>query len=76
MPTTTVLMWRGADTLTVSGLTINNITGSQNSYPTDYVLASTTETVSASINKAVLTVAANASFKFDGQTDPVGYAGC
>ncbi|MFL2912189.1 MAG: YDG domain-containing protein [Opitutales bacterium] len=64
-----------ANTLTISGITINNISGSRDSYPTDYVLASTTETVSASINKAVLTVSANSSFKFVGESDPVGFAG-
>ena len=41
-----------ANTLAVTGLSINNITGSQNSYPTDYVLASTTATVDASITEA------------------------
>ena len=64
-----------ANTLTVTGLSINNITGSQNSYPTDYVLASTTATVDASITEADLTITANDAFKFLNGTDPSGFAG-
>ena len=64
-----------ANTLTVTGLSINNITGSQNSYPTDYVLASTTATVDASITEADLTITANDAFKFLIGTDPSGFAG-
>ncbi|MDG1139035.1 MAG: YDG domain-containing protein, partial [Opitutales bacterium] len=64
-----------ASSLTMSGITINNISGSKNSYPTDYVLESTTETVDASINKAVLTVTANSSFKFISESDPSGFSG-
>ena len=56
--------------LQLTGLTINNITGSQNSYPSDYVLASTTATVDASITEADLTITANDSFKFLNGTDP------
>ena len=68
-----------ADTLTVSGITINNIVGSNDSYPTDYALETTTETVAGSIAPANLTVTANASFKFYNASgtipDPTGYAG-
>ena len=61
--------------LQLTGLTINNITGSQNSYPSDYVLASTTATVDASITEADLTITANDSFKFLNGTDPSDFAG-
>ena len=64
-----------ANTLTVSGITINNISGSNDSYPTDYVLESTTETVAGTISRAALTITANESFKFKNGSDPSGYAG-
>ena len=63
-----------ANTLTISGITINNISGSRDSYPTDYVLESTTETVAGTISQAVLTITANESFKFSNGSDPSGYA--
>ncbi len=64
-----------ASSLTASGITINYISGSNDSYPTDYVLESTTETVAGTISRAALTITANESFKFKNGSDPSGYAG-
>ena len=63
-----------ASSLTISGITINNISGSIDSYPTDYVLESTTETVAGSISEASLSATANTSFKFLGESDPSGFS--
>lgn len=53
-----------ATTLTVSGLSIDSITGSNSSYTSDYILNSNTTSVNATITKAPLEVIANDSAKF------------
>ena len=73
-------------TLTISGLVVNFLTetadGSDQSHsnPTDYEItidgvSSTTLVVSGVEIKAPLIVRANDSFKFTGESDPVGYNG-
>ena len=72
-----------ANTLTIYGITINNVVKANgnpsDSYPSDYVftgnVSSTDLTVAGSITRAVLSVTANDSFKFAGQSDPVNFAG-
>jgi len=59
--------------VTASGYSIAD--GSNGGLARNYVLASTTTTTSADINKAVLTVTANNDAKFITQTDTAGYAG-
>jgi autotransporter-associated beta strand protein len=57
-----------ANLVTVSGLGIANITGSKGSLASDYVLDTTSKTVSATITKAPLTVRANDDANFVTQT--------
>jgi hypothetical protein len=75
-------------TLTISGLVVNFLSEtsdgsdqSAKSYPTDYeitiggVPSTTLEVSGVEIAKAPLSVRANDSFKFTGESDPVGYNG-
>ncbi|MFA6699865.1 MAG: YDG domain-containing protein, partial [Thiomicrospira sp.] len=61
--------------LTVSGLTIDSISGSNGSLASDYVLDADSKSVSATITPAALTVTANNDAKFVTQTDTAGFAG-
>jgi hypothetical protein len=60
-----------ANTITVSGLSIAAITGTNSSETTDYVLDATTKTVSATITKATVDLSVN-SRAYDGTTDLTG----
>ena len=75
-------------TLTITGLVVNFLSEtsdgsdqSAKSYPTDYeitiggVPSTTLEVSGVEIAKAPLSVRANDSFKFSGESDPVGYNG-
>ncbi|MDY0135524.1 MAG: YDG domain-containing protein, partial [Thiomicrospira sp.] len=64
-----------ANQLTVSGLTIDSISGSNGSLASDYVLDATSKSVSATITPAALTISANNDARFFSQTDEPGYAG-
>ncbi len=64
-----------ANLLTVSGLSITGITGTNGSQVTDYVLDATAKSTAATITPAALTVRANSDAKFVTQSDAAGYAG-
>ncbi|MGB1226303.1 MAG: YDG domain-containing protein [Poseidonibacter sp.] len=64
-----------ASKITLAGLSINNITGTNSSNASDYILDSTSKDVSASITKANLTVSANDDARFVTQSDTSGFAG-
>ena len=64
-----------ANLITISGLTIDGITGGNNSAATDYILDANTKTVAASITRADLQIRANNDAKFVLQDDVAGYAG-
>ena len=64
-----------ANLITISGLTIDGITGGNNSAATDYILDGNTKTVAASITRADLQIRANNDAKFVLQDDVAGYAG-
>lgn len=59
-----------ANAITVSGLTIDSISGTNGSYASDYVLDANSKTVAATITPAALTVIANNDAKFVTQNDP------
>ncbi len=59
-----------ASTVTISGLSISSITGSNSSVASDYVLDSSSKTVNATISKK--TVGLSASKSYDGGTDLTG----
>jgi|GEM_PF-1340545 len=65
----------GANLLTVSGLAIDAITGSNGSLASDYLLDATSKTATASITRANLVVSADDDARFVTQTDAVGFAG-
>jgi filamentous hemagglutinin family protein len=64
-----------ANAITVSGLTIDSISGTNGSYASDYVLDADIKTVAATITPAALTVIANNDARFFSQTDTEDYAG-
>ena len=67
-----------ASKITVSGISLTAITGSNSSALTDYALSATSKDVSASISKTSLTITANKDGKFVGASDPTftgSYAG-
>jgi filamentous hemagglutinin family protein len=64
-----------ANKVTVSGLSISGITGTNSSASSDYVLSATSKDVVANITTAALTVSANNDARFYSQTDTAGYAG-
>ena len=64
-----------ANTLTLSGMRIGAITGTNGSAASDYVLDATSKSVGASITQATLTVTANNDARFASQTDTTNYAG-
>ena len=65
-----------ANAITLSGLRIDAITGSNGSQASDYVLDATTKSVAATISKAGLTVRANNDARFLSQSDSTtGYTG-
>jgi hypothetical protein len=64
-----------ANKVTVSGLSISDITGNINSAGTDYVLSASSKDAVAAITAAPLTVSANNDARFFSQTDTAGYAG-
>ncbi|MDD2369506.1 MAG: YDG domain-containing protein, partial [Sulfuricurvum sp.] len=64
-----------ANKVTVSGLAITAITGSNNSQIGDYVLSAASKNVAATITPAPLTVTANNDAKFVTKTDASGYNG-
>ena len=59
-----------ASKVTLSGLSISSITGSNSSSASDYVLDSNSKEVAATITKVNLTVSANDDAKFVTQNDP------
>ncbi|MFV0359240.1 YDG domain-containing protein [Tropicimonas sp.] len=64
-----------ANTLTVSGLALTAVVGSNGSRASDYTLGTTSRSVAATITPAVLTVTANNDARFLTQSDSAGYAG-
>ncbi len=64
-----------ADTLTLSGLVLDAVTGSNGSRASDYVLGAASASVAAMITPAELTVQANNNARFVTQSDAAGYAG-
>lgn len=65
----------GASTVTVGGLGISSISGTNGSMASDYALSASSRQVAAAITKATLTVRANNDAKFVTQSDPVNFAG-
>ncbi|MFV0332784.1 MAG: beta strand repeat-containing protein, partial [Tropicimonas sp.] len=64
-----------ANMVTVSGLTLDGITGSNGSHVMDYVLDASSKSVAATITPAALTVRPYDDAKFVTQGDSAGYAG-
>ena len=56
----------GANTLTLSGLSIGGVTGTNHSLPSDYVLSASTQTVAATISPKAVALSANKTY--DGTT--------
>jgi filamentous hemagglutinin family protein len=64
-----------AATLTLTGIGIGTVTGTNGSQPSDYVLDSSSKSVPATISRAALTIRANDDARFLTQSDAVNFAG-